>query len=164
MKGDASIAAPAPDISVPDVAAPEPQDMLAPEPVESYTSIPVSTAQEAHAPEPQDMLAPEPIESYAPEQDNDSAQSNPQTVRASDIATKAELDHLIETRPTPEREMHLTPMGPVTSVVNRQVAVVHEKRIVDLNERLERMRDTVERDFSLSRQHGHARADFERSR
>ncbi len=85
-------------------------------------------------------------------------------VESPEIATKAELDHLIETRPAPAMEMHLTPGGPETSQINRQVAVAHENRIVDLNERLERMRASVETDFSLSRLGGHARTDFERSR
>ena len=85
-------------------------------------------------------------------------------VESPDIATKAELDHLVETRPTPAPEMHLTPDGWEAGEVNRQVAVAHERRIVDLNDRLQRMRETAERDHAIARLEGHARVDFERSR
>ena len=81
-----------------------------------------------------------------------------------DIATKAELDHLIETRPSPTTELHLTPNGWEAGEVNRQVAVSHENRIVDLNDRLQRTRETLERDHAFARLEGLARVDFERSR
>lgn len=83
---------------------------------------------------------------------------------ASDIATKAELDHLVETRPTPAQEIHLTPDNAVSAEVNRQVAVAHESRIVDLNERLQRMRDQTERDHAFAQVNDRAKADFERAR
>lgn len=80
------------------------------------------------------------------------------------IATKAELDRLTENRPVPAPEPHLSPDGPVVVDLKEQIAGANESRINELQERLQRLRDGADRDFSFAQMHGRAAADFERSR
>lgn len=80
------------------------------------------------------------------------------------IATKAELEHLCQTRPAPTPTPQLTPEGADTYEVNQQIADAHENRLSDLQDRLETLRDSADRDFTLSANEGRARGDFERSR
>lgn len=80
------------------------------------------------------------------------------------ISTKAELDHLTNTRPEPAPEPHLTPNGPDAASVQEQVAHAHESRIGELHERLEHLREGADRDFTFSALDGHAKADFGHSR
>jgi len=81
-----------------------------------------------------------------------------------DIATKAELDQLSRNRATPEPHLHLRPDEAITSQVNEQVMNSNERRITDLEQRLQRMREGGERDFTLAAVHGRAKSDFDRSR
>ena len=80
------------------------------------------------------------------------------------IATKAELDHLAANRPEPVSELHLTPDGPEAIDVHKQVNAMAEKRIGDLQERLQRAREGVETDHAFAQIQDRAGADFERSR
>ena len=81
-----------------------------------------------------------------------------------DIATKAELDQLTKNRTTPEPHLHLSPDGAITSQVNQHVSRTNEQRMADLEQRLQKMREGGERDFTLAAVHGRAKNDFERSR
>lgn len=81
-----------------------------------------------------------------------------------EITTKAELDHLTETRPEPAPEPHLTPDGPDAAAVKEQVAASEERRIGELQERLKQMREGVDRDFAFAGLEGRAKADFGRER
>jgi hypothetical protein len=81
-----------------------------------------------------------------------------------DIATRAELDRLRETRPVPAPVPELAPNGPDANDVRRSVHEANESRLNDLQDRLQRVRDGAERDHSFARLHGHAKADFEQSR
>ena len=81
-----------------------------------------------------------------------------------EIATKAELDHLTDTRPEPAPEPHLAPDGPDASAVREQVAALEERRIGELQERLTQMREGTDRDFAFAGLEGRAKVDFERSR
>ena len=80
------------------------------------------------------------------------------------IATKAELDHLIESRPDPVPEPHLTPDGPDAADVRDQVHTMNENRLSELQERLGRLREDADRDFTFAGQEGRAKADFGHSR
>tara|TARA_R110001606_G_scaffold399304_1_gene584241 strand:+ start:16267 stop:16554 length:288 start_codon:yes stop_codon:yes gene_type:complete len=80
------------------------------------------------------------------------------------IATKAELDRLRQSRPVPAPERHLSPDGPEASQVNQKVMDANETRMVDLQDRLQTMRETADRDFAFAQNEGRAKADFERSR
>ena len=80
------------------------------------------------------------------------------------IATKAELDHLTDNRLEPVSELHLTPDGPEAIDVREQVNAVAEKRIGDLQERLQRAREGIETDHAFAQVQDRAGADFERSR
>ncbi|HBA44251.1 MAG TPA: hypothetical protein DCZ07_14875 [Alphaproteobacteria bacterium] len=80
------------------------------------------------------------------------------------ISTKAELDRLKQNRPIPSVAPQLTPDGPETYEVNRQVADAHETRLNDLQDRLQTLRESADTDFTLSANEGRARGDFERSR
>lgn len=80
------------------------------------------------------------------------------------ISTQAELDRLRQTRPVPNAAPRLTPDGPDSQEVNRQLANVHETRMNDLQDRLQTLRDSADRAFTLSANEGRARGDFERSR
>ena len=86
------------------------------------------------------------------------------TAPPQEIATKAELDHLTETRPEPAPEPHLTPDGPDAAAVNAQVVASEERRIGELQERLTQMREGADRDFAFAGLEGRAKADFGRSR
>lgn len=80
------------------------------------------------------------------------------------IATKAELDRLTQNRPVPTPEPHLSPDGPVAYSVNEKIASTNEDRIEELRDRLQRLREGTERDYSFAQVRGHAKGDFERSR
>lgn len=78
------------------------------------------------------------------------------------IATKAEYDHLAANRPEPAPEMHLTPNGPETVEVNKQVNAMNEQRMAELQERLQRARDGMEHDHAQAVNHQHADSGHER--
>lgn len=80
------------------------------------------------------------------------------------ISTKAELDHLVKNRPIPTPTPQLTPDGPDAFAVREMANEFSEARIADLTERLQRLREDTERDFSLAQIQGRAQSDFERSR
>lgn len=84
--------------------------------------------------------------------------------QAPDIATSAELNRLQDNRPAPVPEPALTPDAATTVSVNAQVDAQNARREVDLRERLQRVRDGLERDHAFAQVTGRARADFERSR
>jgi len=81
-----------------------------------------------------------------------------------DIATKAELTHLQESRPAPVPAPSLTPDNATTMAVNAQVEADNARRAADLQERLQRMRNGMERDHAFAQVNGRARADFDRAR
>lgn len=81
-----------------------------------------------------------------------------------EITTKVELDHLTDTRPEPAPEPHLTPDGPDTAAVKEQLAVSDERRIGELRDRLQQLRDGTDRDFTFAALEGKAQADFGRER
>ena len=80
------------------------------------------------------------------------------------IATKAELDHLTANRLEPVSELHLTPDGLEATDVREQVNAMAEKRIGDLQERLQRAREGIETDHAFAQIQDRVGADFERSR
>lgn len=80
-----------------------------------------------------------------------------------DIATKAELDHLIESRPVPTPEPALTPDRATTVSVNARVEALRVGRESDLRERLGRMRDSFKWDHSFAQVNDRAKADFGRA-
>ena len=80
------------------------------------------------------------------------------------IATKAELDRLTQNRPVPAPEAHLTPDGPDSHQLKENIISANEARIEELQERLQRLRDGAERDFTFAQERGHTKNDFERSR
>ena len=80
------------------------------------------------------------------------------------IATKAELDRLKENRPVPAPELDLSPDGPIAVDLKEQIADANEDRINELQERLQRLRDGADREFSFAQERGHAKADFDRNR
>ena len=90
----------------------------------------------------------------------DSASRTP----APDIATKAELDQRLASRPTPSPQQVLTPNGVRTAEVHRQVNEEAERRIANLRNRLENAHANMNREHALSANHGRARVQFERSR
>ena len=90
--------------------------------------------------------------------------SNDTSAPAPSIATKAELDHRIEQRPTPAPERHHTIGGTTETAVSRQSNATNELRIDHLQNRLERARNGMELNQTFSSLHGRAKADFGRSR
>ena len=80
------------------------------------------------------------------------------------IATKAELDLLTANRPEPISETHLRPNAPQATDVHEQVNAMMEKRIGNLQERLQRARQGIETDHAFAQIQDRAGADFERSR
>lgn len=80
------------------------------------------------------------------------------------IATKAELDRLRRTRPKPQPEPSLHPDGPEADQIKHRIADLHENRITDLQTRLDTLRETADREFTLSSHQGRAKTDFDRSR
>ncbi|MDF1721968.1 MAG: hypothetical protein P1U65_14955 [Minwuia sp.] len=84
--------------------------------------------------------------------------------RPPQISTKAELDHLLKNRSVPTPAPQLTPDGPDAFVVREMANVASEGRIANLTERLQRLREDAERDFSLAQVQGRAQCDFESSR
>ena len=80
------------------------------------------------------------------------------------IATKAELDHLAANRLEPVTEPHLTPDTPEAIDVREQVNAMAEKRIGDLQERLQRARECIETDHAFAQVQDRAGTAFERSR
>jgi len=81
-----------------------------------------------------------------------------------DPATKAELDHRLSQRSTPTIEPTLTPNAAQAIDVVRDVHERNERRIQNLSERLGKLRDVAERDFSLANMQGRAQHDFDRNR
>lgn len=81
-----------------------------------------------------------------------------------DPATKAELEMRLKNRPTPSPQQQLTPNNALSSQVNEKIANADEKRVTDLSERLQRMRENSDRDFTFARLEGRAKSDFDRSR
>jgi len=80
------------------------------------------------------------------------------------IATKAELDQLRASRPAPAPAMHLTPDGPAAVDVRQRLDAMHAQRIDQLQNRLQQVRDGLERDHALGQLQDRAKADFGRSR
>ena len=80
------------------------------------------------------------------------------------ISTKAELDHLTETRPKPSPAPQLSPDGPEAASVREQVAKAQEDRIGALQQRLQHLREGTDRDFTFAALEGRAKADFGHSR
>jgi hypothetical protein len=83
--------------------------------------------------------------------------------KTTNIATRAELETRVKARATPEVEHHLTPGGSVETVVTQRIDAQNENRIQDLRSRLDNSHQTLRQDFSLSRMHGKAKVDFDRS-
>ena len=88
----------------------------------------------------------------------------PGKVASPDIATRAELNHLLENRPQPVPEPALTPDSATTVAVNAQVEALNARRTADLQERLQRVREGFERDHAFGQVKDHARSGFERTR
>lgn len=84
--------------------------------------------------------------------------------QAPDIATSAELNRLQDNRPAPIPEPALTPDAATTASVNANVEAQNARREADLRERLQRVRDGLERDHAFAQVTGRARAAFERER
>ena len=82
----------------------------------------------------------------------------------SPIATRAELDRRIASRPKPTIEQRLTIDGWRQQEVHRKLNTFLENRIKALEGRLDKARNGLDRDFRLARPRGQARADFDRSR
>jgi len=83
---------------------------------------------------------------------------------STDVATKAELDSRVASRPTPEVEHQLTPGGGIEMQVHQSVNLENESRIQNLRTRLEERSAALNEQFGQSRMHGKAKADFDRSR
>jgi hypothetical protein len=77
------------------------------------------------------------------------------------IATKAEYDHRVNSRPTPELEPHLTPddgtQAPVDHAVNRD----NEVRIQQLRNSLLNAQERLRKDRGLASVRGRVQHDFD---
>lgn len=80
------------------------------------------------------------------------------------IATKAEREQQIASRPIPRAEMHLTPPGWDTAQVQRHLFQEAERRIKYLDERLKLAREKIEKGHSHALLRGRAKQDFDRGR
>ena len=81
-----------------------------------------------------------------------------------EIATKAEHDHLVENRPEPAPQPHLTPLGFEAADVRQRIDAEHERRIGALRSSLDYADYMLQTGYRQARLHGHAKADFGRSR
>ncbi len=81
-----------------------------------------------------------------------------------DIATRAELNRLLENRRKPTPERTLTPDSATTVAVNKQVEAQDARRAAYLQERLNRVRQGFERDHARGLLKDRAKTGFERTR
>lgn len=79
------------------------------------------------------------------------------------IATKAELDHRINTRPTPELEPHLTPDDGTQAPVDNAISQDNERRIQKLRNSLLNAKERLDEDHELAQVRGQAKQDFSHS-
>lgn len=80
------------------------------------------------------------------------------------ISTRAEWLRLQQQRATPELKLRLTPDNALSADIEAQSAARDEDRLAFLIRQLDRAREQLEQDHSLSRLEGHARAEFGRGR
>lgn len=80
------------------------------------------------------------------------------------IATKAEHDHLVENRPKPELEVHLTPDGAHEAVVKQQVNLENERRIQQLQNSLNTAHDRLHSGFQKANSNTGPDRDFSHER
>ena len=80
------------------------------------------------------------------------------------IATRAELDHLVETRPQPAPQRHLTPDGMAAPSIQDRLRAMRETRIGELQDRLQNARQGLEWGHASAQMQDKAKVEFERSR
>ena len=85
----------------------------------------------------------------------------PTPAEVSPIATRAELDRRIASRPKPTTGRHLTIDGWQRTEVHRIVNAFTENRIKELASRLEQARQGLQRDFRTAGPHSRAPEEFE---
>ena len=85
-------------------------------------------------------------------------------MKMGNVATKTEHDHLVENRPTPELEVHLTPDGIEETIVKQQVNLKNERRIQQLQNSLNNAHDRLQNDHGIANMRGRAKQDFDHSR
>lgn len=76
------------------------------------------------------------------------------------IATKAEYDHRVNSRPTPELEPHLTPDDGTQAPVDHAVNHDNEARIQKLRNSLLNAQDGLRHDRKIAKVRGQAQHDF----
>jgi hypothetical protein len=79
------------------------------------------------------------------------------------IATRAELEARIKSRPKPRLERHLTITGTEERIVHGQVNAANENRIRILRERFSVLKDKARGDQAQARLAGKAKGDFGRA-